>query len=247
MSKYIRVKWDARRPFHIRTAPDSLACLCGWYGGRERDLVNRAKVRQIDVCKLCLAEEYKQAHGKIRLNMVDLTGLGAPMGKETTKVTFTREFSSLKEAKREAESMHKSCVDAHPDFYKDISTLIWTKESSRICTQDCHSHMFQILKERYPTAPSQPEKKDGRKRAYLIPQRVPTNFRNSHVELVISEFLKTGSSRHSGLARTLQYIIDFCEEQNLPYYVQAVPGKAYYISLMDPMTGKPIIGPNDKE
>lgn len=46
---------------------------------------------------------------------------------------------------------------------------------------------------------------------------------------IIAAFEQTGKSTHSGLAGTLPFIINHCEEQAIPYRLTAQPGVGYFI------------------
>lgn len=50
----------------------------------------------------------------------------------------------------------------------------------------------------------------------------------ANIERIWKRFLKGGTS-HSYMALTLTHIIEKCEEQSMPYELQAVPGRGYTI------------------
>jgi hypothetical protein len=50
---------------------------------------------------------------------------------------------------------------------------------------------------------------------------------------LLESFDRTGSSTHSGNRLTLGYIIDHCEQTNIPYRLLAKPGVGYYIERWD--------------
>lgn len=77
------------------------------------------------------------------------------------------------------------------------------------------------------------KKLDGRKKApQLLPRQPSTSLTNANVRRTIEMFEQSGQSSHSGRATTLQYIIDYCEEQRIPYAISAAPGKGYYIQKL---------------
>lgn len=46
---------------------------------------------------------------------------------------------------------------------------------------------------------------------------------------IIASFKQLGKSTHSGLAGTLPIVINYCEEQKIPYLLTAHPGQGYFI------------------
>jgi len=66
---------------------------------------------------------------------------------------------------------------------------------------------------------------DKRERAYVIPpRRVTTPWRNGQVQQVIDAFVRYGRTTHSAMRESTQYVIDFCEDNGIPYAVRCVPG-----------------------
>jgi hypothetical protein len=74
------------------------------------------------------------------------------------------------------------------------------------------------------------EKLHGTKRmkAMLLPRR-PLRITNASHQRLIDQFNETGSSQHSANATTLQYVIDYCEENKIAYRVTCMPGAGYFI------------------
>ena len=46
-------------------------------------------------------------------------------------------------------------------------------------------------------------------------------------------FMETGHSTHSARASILPFLVRKCEEEGIPYMIQAYPGKGYGIQKMD--------------
>ncbi len=65
----------------------------------------------------------------------------------------------------------------------------------------------------------------------LVP-RLPRSerFTPDQVWYVIQTFLRTGESRHSAKAQTLQFVIDYCEENKIAYQLTAWPGQGYVVT-----------------
>lgn len=75
-------------------------------------------------------------------------------------------------------------------------------------------------------------KLDGRKRAYYIPPKQPLKLTNAKVKEIIAIFEQRGYSQHSKNGGTLQYILDYCEDQKIPYHVTCFPGAGYHVQRL---------------
>lgn len=79
-------------------------------------------------------------------------------------------------------------------------------------------------------------KPDGRRKAKFSskknPQLLPkvmVHTTNASVERIIKLFDATGKTIHSENRSTLQYVIDHCEEKDIPYVIHADPRRGYFI------------------
>jgi hypothetical protein len=76
-------------------------------------------------------------------------------------------------------------------------------------------------------------KLDGRKKAPQLLPRKHRNLTNAQVRRIVENFMLTGKAHHSGNASTLQYIIDYCEDNLIGYQIKALPGIGYSIEKFD--------------
>lgn len=70
---------------------------------------------------------------------------------------------------------------------------------------------------------------DKRKKAQSPTSLQGHPIREGPRQNLINGFLKEGKSNHSGLHQTLSYIIEYCEENKIPYRLTAYPRQGYLI------------------
>lgn len=71
-----------------------------------------------------------------------------------------------------------------------------------------------------------------RMKAILLPRR-PSRITNALHQRLIDNFNETGSSGHSSNATLIQYLIDYCEENNIGYRITFVPKGGYFLERVD--------------
>lgn len=53
--------------------------------------------------------------------------------------------------------------------------------------------------------------------------------------LALKSFIEKGHSQHSGMGLFLPFILNYCEENSIPYKLTAHPKLGYYIERIDPI------------
>jgi hypothetical protein len=79
------------------------------------------------------------------------------------------------------------------------------------------------------------ERRPPRNAPILLPRRPLRGLSNASVRNIVERFIETGESgRHSSNAGTIQYVIDYCEENNIPYRVYYSPlGGGYALQRLN--------------
>jgi hypothetical protein len=79
------------------------------------------------------------------------------------------------------------------------------------------------------------ERRPPKNAPILLPRRPLRGLTNASVRNIIERFIETGESgRHSPNAGTVQYVLDYCEENLIPYRITYSPmGGGYFVQRLN--------------